>query len=81
MKQAILHHWNFIRFIRLGMGIAIIFQAVAVKDVLFSIAGLLLTAMAVFNIGCCGAGGCHTAVQNSKEPVKEVGYEEVICDK
>ena len=52
MKQGILHNWNFMRFIRLGLGIAIIVQAVIVKDFTMGIAGILLTCMPVFNIGC-----------------------------
>jgi hypothetical protein len=80
MKQAILNNWNFIRFVRLVMGVAIIIQAVVVKDVLFSIVGLLLTSMTVFNIGCCGAGACYTPVKRNTEPSKEIIYEKVVYD-
>ena len=66
------------RFLRLGIGIAILVQAVIAKDVLFALLGLAFTAMPVFNIGCCGTAGC--AVPPKKEPgtTKDITYEEVV---
>jgi len=77
MKQTILSNWNFIRVLRLAMGIAIIVQAVMVKDLLFGLAGILFTGMAVFNAGCCGTGGCYAPPKKNIEPAKEITYEEV----
>jgi hypothetical protein len=81
MKQTILYNWNFIRWVRLVMGIVIAVQAVAVKDMMFSIVGVAIAGMAVFNIGCCSAGNCYTAVKNNTEPGKEIVYEEVVNNK
>ena len=81
MKQSILFNWSFFRFLRLGIGIAILVQAVMAKDALFGIAGLLFTGMAVFNIGCCGMGGCTTAntlTKKTSETIKDIPYEEVV---
>ena len=66
------------RFMRLAMGIAILVQAVIAKDIGFAIAGILFTALPVFNIGCCGTAGC--AVPSKKEPgtTKDITYEEVV---
>lgn len=58
MKKAILSNWTFMRFLRLAMGIAILVQAVITKDLLFAFAGLVFTAMPVFNVGCCGTVDC-----------------------
>ena len=60
MKQIILSNWTLMRFLRLVMGIAILVQAVIAKDILFAFAGIVFTAMPVFNIGCCGTAGCAT---------------------
>ena len=78
MKQVILSNWTLMRFLRLGIGIAILVQAVIAKDTLFVFAGILFTAMPVFNIGCCGTAGC--AVPSKKEPgtTKDITYEEVV---
>ena len=78
MKQTILSNWTFMRFLRLGIGIAILVQAVIAKDILFAFAGILFTAMPVFNIGCCGTNGCYTPAKKNTEPTKDITYEEVV---
>lgn len=78
MKDLILNNWNIIRFIRLGIGVAIIVQAIVATDILFGLAGLLFTGMAVFNASCCGTGACATPSAGKKSGSKEVSYEEVV---
>ena len=78
MKQAIFSNWNFMRFIRLLLGIVIIVQSVIVKDWAIGLLGVLFTAMPVFNIGCCGVNGCATPAKKSTENIKDVTYEEVV---
>ena len=78
MKQTILSNWTFMRFLRLGLGIAIIVQAVIAKDVLFVFFGLAFTAMPVFNVGCCGTNGCYTPAKKNTESTKDITYEEVV---
>lgn len=60
MKQTILTNWTFVRILRLLLGLSIIVQAMIVKDAFLGAAGLLFSSMAVFNVGCCGTGGCAT---------------------
>ena len=60
MKQTILTNWTFVRILRLLLGLGIIVQAVIVKDAFLDAAGLLLSSMAVFNVGCCGTAVCAT---------------------
>ena len=78
MKQELFNNWSIFRFLRLSIGIAILVQSVAAKDVLFGIAGLLFTVMAVFNVGCCGMGGCITLTKKNAETTKDITYEEVV---
>ena len=78
MKQGIFSNWNFMRFVRLGLGIAIIVQSVMAKDWTMGIIGLLFTSMPVFNIGCCGVGGCATPVKKDTHHTKDITYEEVV---
>jgi hypothetical protein len=78
MKGLILNNWNIIRFLRLGIGLAIIVQAIVAADILFGLAGLLFTGMAVFNASCCGSGGCATTPPVNKTGSKDVSYEEVV---
>jgi len=78
MKRAILVNWNFMRFLRLVMGIAIMVQAVVTKEFMFGVIGLLIVSTAVFNTGCCGAGACCTATKQYKNSSKDIPYEEVV---
>ena len=65
------------RFIRLVLGIFIIVQAVMAKAIGIGLLGNFFTAMPLFNIGCCGAGGCSVPTKKSTENIKEVSYEEI----
>lgn len=78
MKDLILNNWNIIRFLRLGIGVAIIVQAIIASDILIGLAGLLFTGMAVFNASCCGSGACATPPAGKKSESKDVSYEEVV---
>lgn len=79
MIKTIITNWNFMRILRLLAGIGITVQAVMLHDVLFVLAGLLFTGMALFNIGCCGVDGCNTPVnKDTKSSAKEISYEEVV---
>lgn len=71
MKQTILTNWTFVRFLRLIIGIAILVQSVALRDMFLGAAGLLFTLMAVFNAGCCGAAGCTTGSKPLKDAMRD----------
>lgn len=77
MKQTIFYNWNFMRFIRLVLGIFIIVQGVMAKDWGIGLLGIFFTAMPLLNIGCCGAGGCSVPVKKRTENIKDVSYEEI----
>lgn len=72
-------NWNLMRALRLVLGLVILVQGIQAQETMYAIAGLLLSGMALANIGCCGPGGCGVPQLpiNSKEPVKEIEYEEV----
>jgi len=78
MKHIIFSGWNFIRVLRLVLGIIVVGQGGIEKDWMIVAAGILFSLTAVFNIGCCGVSGCHMPV-SKKNDVKtgEVIYEEI----
>lgn len=78
MKSGILANWNFMRFVRLALGIAIIVQSVMARDWIMAVMGILFTSMPVFNIGCCATGGCSVPSSNNKENTNDISYEEVV---
>ena len=77
MKETILSNWTLMRFLRLGIGIAILMQAIIAKDVLFAFVGLVFTVLPVFNIGCCGMAGCAAPAKKYQGKTKDINYEEV----
>lgn len=79
MKSTLFTHWNFLRWMRLLIGVAILVQAIVSKDWLFGLAGVFFTALPLLNIGCCGVNGCSTPFNKEKEiKNKEISYEEVV---
>lgn len=78
MKQIIFSGWNWFRILRLVLGCIIIAQAFAMKDVMFGIAGLLFSVMAIFNVSCCGVGSCGIPPQkNATNNINDIQYEEI----
>ncbi len=55
MKTQIFNSWNFLGLMRLALGIAITAQSIYAHQSAMVAIGILLTGMAVLNIGCCGA--------------------------
>jgi hypothetical protein len=60
------------------MGIAILVQAFITKELLFALAGIMFTAMPIFNLGCCGTNGCAAPQSKKQDTSKETVYEEVV---
>ena len=75
--ERILKGWNFVRLIRLVLGIYIMIQSFMTREWILGFAGLFLTGTALFNVGCCGVYGCQPMVKANSVPAKEVIYEEV----
>ena len=80
VMKAILQGWNFIRILRLILGVAILVQGIVAKDTMTIVLGVVLGGMAVANIGCCGTNGCAiNPTSNSK--TKEIHHEELEIKK
>ncbi len=78
MKEMILNNWNFMRVLRLALGIFILVQGIWMKDWTLGLLGGLFGLMPLFNIGCCGAGGCSTPAQRKNAGgIEDITYEEV----
>jgi hypothetical protein len=77
--QQILNGWNWMRFLRLGVGLYALVQVAVEWDPMLAAAGVFLSAMAVFNIGCSGAA-CAPNFRSSKRnegSTKNISFEEV----
>lgn len=71
--------WDFVRILRLVIGVTVIGQAFMMQELLLGIGGGMLTTMAVLNIGCCGAQGCGVNPRKdaSKTSLEDTRFEEV----
>lgn len=71
--------WNLLRWIRLGLGIALAFQAIEMKDSLAGLLSIFILYQAISNTGCCGASGCSPLEKKSdSSDLTETQYVEVI---
>lgn len=66
------------RAIRLLLGMVIIIQAIAERDILIGIAGVLFAGMAIFNLGCCSTAVPNKAAKSSTNSSQDITYEEVV---
>ena len=79
MKK-IINGWNVMRVVRSLIGIAALVQGVLQKENLLLVAGLWILFSAVFNVGCCGSGGC-TIQTPGKTTTNDVVYKELDSTK
>jgi hypothetical protein len=79
IKAKLLSNWNFVRIVRLGLGIVILIQAFQMHSIMFGLLGTLFTWQALFNVGCCGAGGCGVSLKDTTKvsAESETTYEEI----
>ncbi len=75
--STILQNWNIMRAIRLLLGLLIIAQAFAERNILVGILGASFAGMAIMNVGCCGNGGCSPSKKINNNS-NELVYEEVV---
>jgi hypothetical protein len=78
MKERILAPWDWLRVIRLVIGVSVIFQAIVMQSGLLVAAGVLVALMAVLNMGC-GVNGCAPAPgpRARVQQEQEISFEEI----
>ena len=74
MRDTLLSGWNFMRIIRLVLGIMLVVQAIQQQFWAAGLLGGLLLFQAMTNTGCCGAAGCGVP------PAKKNGSENNLDD-
>ena len=58
MMEAIAQHWNFMRILRLVVGIWGIYSSITDSQPLFGILGGVFILQSLLNVGGCGSNGC-----------------------
>ena len=78
MKARLLAPWDWLRIVRLIIGISVIFQALYLRSGMLIAAGIMLTGMALMNMGC-GVNGCSTPPTPRRQAgkVEDTQFEEI----
>lgn len=63
--NTLLHNWNMIRCLRLGLAVALLMAGIHSGDTVAYVAAAFFGLQAVFNVGCCGAA-CTTDSRSAK---------------
>lgn len=77
LKSRLTARWDFMRFFRMGLGIILLVEAFMNSDMLAGLLGIMLSAQALWNIGCCGVGGCDVNYRATKPTKEDITYEEI----
>ena len=70
-------NWHFTRIFRAGIAVFALSEAWRTGDSLLLGMGGILALQALFNVGCCGVGGCAVPAKDAKSGSDSVTYEEV----
>jgi len=77
-KETLLTDWNFMRILRLALGIYIAVQAIETQSVLSGVVATFFMFQAITNTGCCGSNGCAVPTKKSNsDTIEDVEYEEI----
>ena len=77
MLNTILKNWNFVRLLRLAIGVFLFVEALISQKWFLVAVGAIFVLMPLLNIGCCATGDCAVPRNNPKNSSDEVEYEEI----
>jgi hypothetical protein len=78
LLQTIFSNWNFMRWLRLGLGLYLLWQLVQRPDIFTGLVAAFFLFQAITNTGCCGAGSCPVPEKKDTGSMsEEVKHEEI----
>lgn len=78
IRETFFTDWHFMRWIRLGLGIIIAFQAIQSRDAFSGFIAAFFLFQAIANVGCCGGSNCSAPISNKKiNEINEIQFSEV----
>lgn len=80
MWQTLFTNWHLMRWVRLGIGILVMYEAIVTLDMLVGTIAAFFLFQALSNTGCCGAQGCATPIRNHLDDSQEIYYKEIKKD-
>lgn len=77
-SQTLLTDWNFMRFVRLGLGVYIGIQAYQTQSIISALLAAFLLYQVITNTGCCGTNGYAIPTKkNNTDTTEDVEFEEI----
>ena len=77
-KQILFTGWNFMRWLRLILGIIIAAQGIKLHDAVSGFIGEFFLFQALSNTGCCGMGACSVPLNTRKtDAAEDTAFEEI----
>ena len=70
-------NWNFMRALRLALGLFIIVQGIKDQQWILAVMGGAFSLMAIFGLGCSSSAGCATPMYSRRKKTEDVTYEEI----
>ena len=77
IKETFFSNWNFMRLVRLALGIVAGIQAIEFHDTLLGFLSVFLLFQSLTNTGCCGSAGCAVPRSKKVEKDQEIQFEEI----
>ena len=66
LRKTMFTGWNFMRWLRLAMGLIVAYHAFELQSGLLGILAGLFIFQALANAACCGGGTCNNAPRKAK---------------
>ena len=78
LRKTIFTGWNFMRWLRLALGLIIAYQAIELHNGVMGLLAGLFMFQALTNTGCCGTAVCNTRPARHKPGnIDNLEFEEV----
>lgn len=77
LKKLLFTNWSLVRWVRLAIGLALLYQAIAVTDSLLAVFSVFFLVQALANTGCCFASSCSAPARETRKANEDVQYEEI----
>ncbi|MFM9943840.1 MAG: hypothetical protein ACKVQB_01265 [Bacteroidia bacterium] len=78
VRETLLTGWNFMRWLRLGLGVFIGIQAIQMHHPISGFIAAFFIFQAVTNTECCGVTNCSApSIKTNIDKIEELEYEEI----
>ncbi|MDI1354257.1 MAG: hypothetical protein PSX36_05045 [bacterium] len=77
LKATLLTNWNFMRWLRLVLGVYVGVQAILMRDPLSGLISVFFLYQSLTNTGCCGVNSCETPTRHPAQEPEVVKFEEI----